>query len=301
MLTDTPLDLTPFGAVLDGIGTLYWLLVLAAIGIALWLPKHWLNKLFLVIAVIGVMVVPIALDVLEKREQQAQRTARLKNAMAHYAMRCKSAGEKIYKTVENVEGIFLMKVRPEPDHNERQPKQFKMNDPYGDDFNGESYIRSFLHGRSEKNGYVQLSRQGMGYRYVEAIDSKSGLRYRYTGYLKDPNHYELKKSVPILPGPRYGVTYDDISTIEDRKLWIAGSSLRVVDLVTNEVIAERIGYMIDQGQGSEADFRVPWNFAAYTACPTFPLIRPNEWYVRQVGQTANFVEKVLNPISQSEK
>jgi hypothetical protein len=295
------LDLTPFGAVLDGIGTLYWLLVLAAIGVALWLPKRWFTKLFFVVAVIGGMVVPIALDVMAKREQQAQRTARLKNAMAHYAMRCKSAGEKIYKTVENVEGIFLIKLRPVDNPSDPVPRQFRMNDPYGEDYNDEGFIKSFFWGRAQDGRITESSSIGLGYQYVDAIDPHDGNRYRYRSDLNDPDHDKINKAALVVSGPRYGVTYDDISTIEDRKLWIAGSSLRVIDLETNEVIAERIGYMIDRGQGSEAGFRQPWAFAAYTACPAFPLVRPGDTYVRQIGQTRIFVEKVLKPISQPRK
>lgn len=100
-----------------------------------------------------------------------------------------------------------------------------------------------------------------GYRYVDVINPTDGKRYRYTGrvdqpFLRDQNYakwvqeYVLDKVLSIEPAPRYGVTYDDISTREDREYWIAGSSLRVIDLLTNEVMAERIGYMMDPGQGA---------------------------------------------------
>jgi hypothetical protein len=301
MLTGTPLDLTPFGAVLEGIGTLYWMLVLAALAVALWKPKHWLVKLISAVAVIGIMVVPIALDVLAKREQQAKAKAQLDAAMARYTMRCKSAGEKIARTVDNVEGVFLMKLRPVDNSSDPVPRQFRMNDPYGFDYHEEGYIQFFLWGRNEKGSLDQGTLTRAGYGYIDAIDPHDGKRYRYTGYHADKYHFELKKTSPATPGPRYGVTYDDISTIEDRNLWIAGSSLRVVDLKTNEVIAERVGYMIDRGQGSDAGGRQPWYFAAYNACSEFPLISHNQPHVEQAGQTRNFVEKVLKPISQQEK
>ena len=38
--------------------------------------------------------------------------ARLAKAEAMFQERCKKAGEFIHKTVENVEGILLLKVRP---------------------------------------------------------------------------------------------------------------------------------------------------------------------------------------------
>ena len=90
------------------------------------------------------------------------------------------------------------------------------------------------------------------------------------------------------PAPRYGVTYDDLSTREDRDYWIAGSSLRVIDLETHEVMAERIGYMMDRGQGSTGGGRAPWLHATRHACPAFPGSRGSQSY-----QTLDFVEKVL--------
>ena len=40
--------------------------------------------------------------------------------IAHFEMRCKSAGEKIYQTVKGVEGIFIMKPRIVPDESHYQ-------------------------------------------------------------------------------------------------------------------------------------------------------------------------------------
>ena len=110
--------------------------------------------------------------------------------------------------------------------------------------------------------------------------------------------YVLQKAPPS-PLPRYGVTWDDISTREEREYWIAGSSLKVIDLQTNKLIAERVGYMVDWAQGSKAGNRSPWLFAADTACPSFrfipnaPRVSPDSHW--QIGQTYRFVSKVLKP------
>ena len=101
------------------------------------------------------------------------------------------------------------------------------------------------------------------------------------------------------PAPRYGVTYDDISTREERDYWIAGSWLKVIDLKTNEVVAERIGYMMDRGQGNTSGGRAPWLLAADNACPSFfrnPNLPPNGHGSRaQSRQAQDFVEKTLKP------
>jgi hypothetical protein len=120
---------------------------------------------------------------------------------------------------------------------------------------------------------------------------------------RNPNYdlniysFGLDKVLAPDPTPRYGVTYDDISTCEERDYWIAGSSLKVIDLQTNEVMAERIGYMMDPGQGSNSGGRSPWLMAARYACPKFGPEKvgvPRSFY--QAHQTRNFVEKILHTV-----
>ncbi|MGE5385520.1 MAG: hypothetical protein ACM3SV_06495 [Betaproteobacteria bacterium] len=243
---------------------------------------------------------------------------RLQKAEAMFQERCKKAGEKIYKTVDNVEGIFLMKVRPK---SEKFNDQWAMDDPYGRDLGGDGYIGSFLtasfdlmrHPNPKPGWPLRL-----GYAYVEAIDPQDGKRYRYTGAIKQVTktsspmiggngktflikEFVLDKAPSTAPMPRYGVTYDDISTMDEREYWIAGSSLKVIDLKTKEVLAERIGYMMDRGQGSRGagSGRSPWLLAADHACPDFHRF-PNPIVVEpgssaQIRQTQDFVEKVLHP------
>ena len=168
--------------------------------------------------------------------------------------------------------------------------QYRMDDPYGSDLGGEGYILTFVRGSYQ----AQTTGPGhpgapprTGYGYVETIDPGNGKRYRYPGSVK-----EVTKTASILiggdgkttfrtkefvldripapgPAPRYGVTYDDISAREDRDHWIAGSSLKVIDLQTNEVMAERIGVMMDRGQGNKSGGRAPGLLAADHACPSF--------------------------------
>ena len=248
--------------------------------------------------------------------------ARLARAEAIFQERCKTAGEKIYRTIDNVEGIFLVKLRPTRNLSD----QFALDDPYGRDLAGDGYIESFLRGSYQANTRgtpAPGSPPRTGYLYVEAIDPADGKRYRYTGSVKSvgqkdsgaPNvqielkrnpSYDLNIYAYVLDrfhvtssAPRFGVTYDDISTREEREYWIAGSSLKVIDLQTNEVMAERIGYMMDRGQGNTSGGRSPWLMAADIACPAFhrnpriPLVGPA--FAAQGHQTQDFVEKVLNP------
>jgi len=228
-------------------------------------------------------------------------------AQAMFAQRCQTAGEKIYRKVDDVEGIFLLKLRPQGINFENQ---FALNDPYGSDFWGEAYIKSFLKGFfSKPSNPTPYTPPHLGYAYVEAIDLVDGKRYRYTGGVREvevtssilvggtgkqfkTKDFVLDKEPAAGNAPRYGVTYDDISTHEEREYWIAGSSLKVIDLQTNEVIAERVGYMVDVYQGSQAGGRSPWLLAANNSCPQFLGQHASG---DQMGQTERFVEKVLKP------
>ena len=99
--------------------------------------NHALRTLWLIAAVLLNGCTATA----QQRPESA--SARLATAEAMFAERCKKAGVFIHRTAENVEGIFLLKVRPEnedPDFND----QFRLNDPYGRDLTGDGYIQSFL-------------------------------------------------------------------------------------------------------------------------------------------------------------
>jgi len=244
---------------------------------------------------------------------------RLAKAEAMFAERCKKSGEFIHRTAQSVEGIFLMKLRPKEIN---FGDQFKMDDPYGADVTGNGYVTIFLLDKDAKGSLVELDGVTSGYRYIEALDPNDGKRYRYSGSRKavgkmdasapnvqvdlkrNPNFdlniyaFVLDKVPAPGPMPRYGVIYDDISTREEREYWIAGSSLKVIDLQTNEVMAERIGYMMDRGQGDTGGGRSPWLLAERHACPAFPTTsggHPFKGY-----QTRNFIEKVLH-IKQAKK
>ncbi|MEN5182161.1 hypothetical protein ABE501_20660 [Comamonas testosteroni] len=233
--------------------------------------------------------------------RQAQENAQTAKAM--WQELCKQSGKKIYRSVENVEGIYLLKIR-KSQTGELQSEY----DPYGDDYDGDAYIKNFLKGVHDNPARPDLPKDAIaGYNYVEAIDPKDGLRYRYTGhwiepwqtdksYLKGYMKFVLNKALASSTAPRYGVTYDDITTPEQRKYWIAGSSLRVIDMQTNETIAERVGYMVDLGQGNNGGGRAPWLAATKNACPLFIDNQSrNLSSVVQLGQTRRFVQSILMP------
>lgn len=289
-------------------------------------PSHPARSLYRALATSLLLAAGLAACASVPSAVQVQRD-RLARAEAMFAERCKRAGVKIYRTAENVEGVFLMKVRPFGiNYGENERQQFDLDDPYGRDSTGDEYVKSFVRitkglnfrtgPESDPLGTMKL----MGpYRYVEAIDPKDGKRYRYIGEWKvmgkkdvnaegvqfelkrNPNYdinnygFVLDKALAIGEPPRYGVTFDDLSTREEREYWIAGSSLRIIDLKTNEVMAERIGYMMDRAQGSRAGGRAPWLWAATYSCPRFDGGRSEPAFAAQPKQTRQFTQQILKP------
>ncbi|MGH8853897.1 MAG: hypothetical protein ACREWI_06420, partial [Telluria sp.] len=192
--------------------------------------------------------------------EQAARAKKL------FVQRCQAAGERIDQTVDGVDGVLLLKIRPTAIN---YGDQFRLDDPYGRDFRGDGYIENFLSAHHElpriyrrlwESPPPETSPSQIGYTFVDVVDAATSVRLRYTATIEQPgktdrrfspNYYRvvLSSAPAPEPSPRYGVTYDDISTPEDRAHWIAGSSLKVIDLQERKVIAERIGYMFDPGQG----------------------------------------------------
>lgn len=302
------IETTEFVWILQAIDWPYWVLAIISLALAITVPKNGKTRALTVLLVVALLGYWPAVVIGERKQYQD----RLEAAMAHFEMRCQSAGEEIAKVVVDVDGIVWMKWRPEEIN---FGDQFKFDDPYGADCHGEECIKKLL--RVTKGAELdsdEAKRHAHGYSYVETIDPKNGMRYRYIGVVKSvrtrtPEQIEAYISNSgVDPGPhvygfalerhhidhysaRYGVTWEDISTREDREYWVAGGSLKVVDLQTNQLLAERVGFMIDKALGSTAGFRQPWSFAQRNVCP--------EHYkgssVSYAEKTLPFVTKIIAP------
>lgn len=244
-----------------------------------------------------------------KREIPTAVQERREQGMAMWKSRCEKSGVFVHRTVNDVEGIYLINVRLRSNFGESEEEQYALDDPYGHDSTGDIYIHNFLRGfhhhpKGKPSPYQDAPR--IGYDFVEAIDPKDGKLYRFTSrieepwltdkrYLKGVTQLVLERTPIERRSARYGVKFEDISTRQERDYWIAGSSLKVIDLETGEVLGERIGYMIDWAQGSRAGNRSPWLFAADNACPNFLHGEPRRAPAAssQPGQSLDFVERVL--------
>lgn len=213
--------------------------------------------------------------------------SRALSGKALWEEKCRTvAGEKIYRKVENVEGLLLMKVRPERGDREWADRMWP-GAAMAHEFPADSYIKSFLAYEysgspsgepvgPQRRGYSNTDRRSgglPGYRWVEVIDAKDGQRYRYTLVYKPRPTSKigyidaiLDKTPSTHPTPRYGITYEDHVIAEDRYLGIASSTVKVLDLKADEVLGEMTRYAWSPGAPSRVN-PSPW-LTAYKCPPT---------------------------------
>ena len=225
--------------------------------------KAWRNNIIATVVVLGSVLtwifIPSADERRLNREAEIRRQNRLKSR-AVFEELCKTAGEKIYRTADNVEGVTLLKVWDgESIHKEDKLWKYAgLPGQYGQD----GYIKGFLKWEVEiiPTGYpryremqFQPERQNHPYvlhgrySYVDVKQKdKTFLRYRL-----DENRKEDYKmiSAPIKIPSRYAVTFDNPIVPEEREHWIAHTRATVIDLQDNTVMATKDWYSFESQQG----------------------------------------------------
>lgn len=201
---------------------------------------------------------------------------------------CKAeAGEFIYKTVENVDGFYLMRPR-------KRATDYEMEHLYGLEA---PYVE--VHGEydSPEEYFVQPH---MGkYKFLEVPLAKSQEPSRYRRYYRDDNAHPGKQYQTAINGKavfvpyvvaeaqtdtiksKYGVTWRGITRPHDRELGIAGSELVVLNLETNEILAVRRGF---KRTGGVRNLTGVWWLAGQT-CPKLSE-RPDHWFIKDVLKPA---------------
>jgi hypothetical protein len=233
---------------LAAVGWFYLALALLAVALALWLPKGRKAKtiaVLLVLALASILPIQGYQGYLDEKKASDDYKLRFAKAKALFDERCKTAGEKIYRTVDGVESVLLIKSRSEKIN---FSDQYALDDPYGSDFYGDDYAASFLWEKKEKTEWV-------GYKFVVLKNNTDASLTRFSlGAKKQNDEPEVLKNITSTI-PQFGVNYEDVSTLKDRDNWIAGSKLQVIQTQTGEVLGERIGWMFDSGLGSTSGGR----------------------------------------------
>ena len=293
------------------VGTIYFGLMFILAGffllLALIFPKQ--AKGFFItaacIVVLFIVVIPLwarlSLKIMEIKERPVKEAAekRYNEARAVFDEQCKKAGEKIYRTVDNVDGIMLLKVRYSEYKHANDP-MWENAAMYKESTNG-FYIHSFFEDKLiDNNGNIYISDNQKtyvggklrknekytyfnGYQFVD-VQKKDGRIIRYSGKLTSDEIYDKTEPTlsPKIPA-RYAVTFENDVDPKLRKYWVAGTTIKIIDRQTNELLAEKTIFAFDPGQGSTVTERQPWAFAQY--CPE----------MKTDTETRIFVDKVLQP------
>jgi hypothetical protein len=210
---------------------------------------------------------------------------------------CKTeAGEFIYKTVENVEGLYMMRTRKEATDFDLE-HLYALEDPYGYT-NHEATMVEYNFVSPSRYGYLERpitpprSIQGTNLSNTSETSAQKSKGYeRYSGY--DARHLEsmYKETVERLTS-RYGFTWRGITRPHDRELGIAGGELIVLDLNTYEVLGVRRGY-IRTGGFRNTLTNVSW--LTGQTCPTYGYRNGRNkdfdfsyWFIGKVLKPTNY-------------
>jgi hypothetical protein len=206
---------------------------------------------------------------------------------------CKTeAGEFIFKTVDNVEGIRLLRPRQPVSNDYKFRHLYSMEDPYG-----------HLEGEAEEPGFEFIGLRK--YSFIETpigkIDRPSSLwRYRDPSLFEKPNSgatverytapntslgmKALQLEYATRFTSRYGMTWRGIHRPHDREMGIAGGELIVLDLETNDVLGVRRGYAFYRGSWEVAPVCPKYGYAGgfdksfeFSTWFTAKVARPREW------------------------
>jgi hypothetical protein len=286
------LKLSGFDVLFAAAGNLYLLLALAGVCLALWKGETWQIKLLMTVLVLVMFLAPIAPEIY----RQVEYRSRLATAKAMFAERCRIAGEKIYKTVENVEGIELVNPRQKRRYGIDEQYQSWSDAGFPGEEGGNAYIMDFLYFNKPQSGnhareLGQTPGGLRGYPYVDVQEGDSRFRYRLrdeSQYVNDgdPVKAHGKRELTNEAPPRYAISYENIEDPEGRANWIAGGRVALVDRSNGELLGEFIRYSLETGFGNTSGFRSPWAFAIQ--CPQTNYGGAN-------GHIRSFVEKVLKP------
>lgn len=169
----------------------------------------------------------------------------------YYKALCeKEAGVWVYRKVEGIKGIYVIRPRFSATSEELRDR-FVMEDPYG----------------YEGDGPLVYTGTTRGYDFVEyptntrrLVTEASSRFVRYTADASDTINVKFKREEISTLNSRYGFTWRGLRRPMDRELGISGGEMMIVDLRTGEVLALRRGFLL----GGNANV-VRWE--RLTACP----------------------------------
>jgi len=278
-----------------GIVVGYVVIYVVALGLALRLPKDKSTKALAAVMVTAVFGLPVLM--LNQKSQDAQKIvttqkseymAKYEPAKAIFDKLCREQSAPIIKrTVADVEGVLLLKRRPALGGkvDEYDKDQFWAGAAlFGERRAGDGDVEYFLIDRDWYDPRAKLAghrpvfvasirtRGTHGFRYVDVVATDGKSRNRVIARVDSTQNERPVTGIAFTweettnAAPRYAVTYEDNVDSELRKHWIAGTTIKVIDTGTNEIIGSQSYWRWDTGFGSTAGSRSPWP-TAKEQCP----------------------------------
>lgn len=192
---------------------------------------------------------------------------------------CKTeAGEFIYKTVENVEGLYLMRSREKVNDYKLQ-HLYALEDPYAySDIETDAPQKLFINPPWWRYKFFEIRKAR------PASSDRADTHYlRYFGYVQDKSPMNIEQTSTLKS--RYGYTWRGIERPHDREFGIVGGELIIMDLHSNEVLAVRRGFI---RSGDVHNLTGVWWLGGHV-CPK---------YKHANAYTYEFLSKVLKPPSE---
>ncbi len=195
---------------------------------------------------------------------------------------CKAeAGEFIYKTVEGVEGIYVIRPRPIEIGDIRHEDRYVIESPYG----YENWETEHAH---------KIFAGPKGYRFLEAPRSMSSLSNGIQGVRRYTYIAGSKPSVWIeeeiqAPSSVYGYLWREIPRKRDREKNISGGELVILNIRTSEILAIKRGFILG-GPIRGSHTVIYWRQGRHCRGDSTSLFRTEE-----------FIRRVLQPVGPSAK
>ena len=226
-------------------------------------------------------IIPVEKVERQRIAQYNERKEKYQVAKAVFDEQCKKAGEKIYRTVDNVDGVMLLKVRGEEDDEVNRTPWDLFADPMWEraaiasvESSNGGYIETFLQNGEKTTGK---------YPFIDVLNKDNSIS-RYLDYKGAGDINEERDGVIKNPSDpaRYAVTYENDVNPELRKHWVAGITIKIIDRQTDELLAEKTIFSFEPGLGSKATGRDPWINSHVENCPELKDRYPTRTFTFQV-------------------
>ena len=283
-----------------------WGIIILTIVVLIWLFRTmrglplWV-RLIPTALVLSFFVLPAIWEHYTEQLAEEKDWAEYREYRAVFDERCKNAGETIYQTVQDVEGITLLKVWGDSPNNNAHTKMTKQWEFAGlpNEMGEEGYIESFLYwwvtshinnevfvsgyhplvDKKRMDEYKKTRSVNMGYSFVDVLQHNgSYLRYRVTD-----DEWQMSKETVNKPA-RYAVTFDNPIIQEDRNRWIATTIVTILDTETNTILAKKQWYAFEETRGQR--YLEPTQWLGAIVCPKTE---------RGSHEIRSFVQRVLIP------